>query len=188
MADPDPAAGRVRIEFLCDLEDQPEGVNVSLPGCRAATSGEPPRHRLRRARLGRRTDRARRRRRDRDLQARFAGLEGYLLAKSYAARHRGDEKDYYDLVHVLLYNRAGGPAQAGAQLVRWSVRRRRQRFARNLFREIEARFSDPPTTPPRATSTRPAASTRKQTRHSSPKTPSARSPNSSPPSTSTSGE
>lgn len=49
-------------------------------------------------------------------QARFAGLEGYLLARSYAARRRGEEKDYCDLVHVLLYNRAGGPAQAGAQL------------------------------------------------------------------------
>jgi hypothetical protein len=29
-----PSGGiRVRIEFLCDLEDQPEGVTVSLPGC-----------------------------------------------------------------------------------------------------------------------------------------------------------
>jgi hypothetical protein len=75
-------------------------------------------------------------------QARFAGLEGYLLAKSYAARHRGAEKDYYDFVHVLLYNRAGGPGQAGAKLAGGQFADD-VRAARNLFREIEARFGAP---------------------------------------------
>lgn len=138
-----PSGGsRVRIDFLCDMEDQPEGVTVSLPGCR----------RLRAANL-RGTGFVARDWAEEPIervvdgetvtcQARFAGLEGYLLAKSYAARHRGAEKDYYDLVHVLVYNRAGGPAQAGAQLAGGQ-------FAddvmasRNLLREIEARFSAP---------------------------------------------
>jgi hypothetical protein len=133
---------RVRIEFLCDLEDQPEGVTVSLPGCR----------RLRAANLRGTGFVARdwaeepiKRVVDGEIvtyQARFAGLEGYLLAKSYAARHRGAEKDYYDLVHVLLYNRAGGPAQAGSQLGGGQFAEDVS-AARNLFREIEARFSDP---------------------------------------------
>lgn len=77
---------RVKIEFLCDLEDQPEGVTVSLPGC----------NRLRAANL-RGTGFVARDWVEEPIerlvdgesviyQARFAGLEGYLLAKSYAAR------------------------------------------------------------------------------------------------------
>jgi hypothetical protein len=138
-----PSGGsRVRIEFLCDLEDQPEGVTVSLPGCRrlraanlrgtgfvARDWAEEP--------IGRVVDGE-----TLTYHARFAGLEGYLLAKSYAARHRGAEKDYYDLVHVLLFNRAGGPAQAGSELVSGQFADD-VRVARNLFREIEARFSEP---------------------------------------------
>ena len=134
--------GRVRIEFLCDLEDQPADVTISLPGCR----------RLRAANL-RGTGFVARDWVEESIervvdgetvtyQARFAGLEGYLLAKSYAVRHRGAEKDYYDLVHVLLYNRAGGPREAGAQLSGGQFADA-VKAARNLFREIEARFSDP---------------------------------------------
>lgn len=138
-----PAGGsRVRIEFLCDLEDQPAEVTVSLPGC----------ERLRAANL-RGTGFVARDWAEEPIervvdgetvtyQARFAGLEGYLLAKSYAARHRGAEKDYYDLVHVLLYNRAGGPREAGAQLAGGQFADDVS-AARSLFREIEARFSDP---------------------------------------------
>ena len=133
---------RVRIEFLCDLEDQPEGLTVSLPGCRrlqaanlrgtgfvARDWAEEPIERIVDGEIV-------------TCQARFAGLEGYLLAKSYAARHRGAEKDYYDLVHVLLYNRTGGPAQAGSQLGGGQFAEDVS-AARNLFHEIEARFRDP---------------------------------------------
>ncbi|MGH2971559.1 MAG: hypothetical protein ACRDLE_05420 [Gaiellaceae bacterium] len=138
-----PSGGsRVRIEFLCDLEDQPEGVTVSIPGCQ----------RLRAANL-RGTGFVARDWAEEPIErvvdgetviylARFAGLEGYLLAKSYAARHRGAEKDYYDLVHVLLYNRAGGPGQAGAQLASGQFADDVS-AARNLFAEIEARFGAP---------------------------------------------
>lgn len=141
MADPLRRKSR-EDRVLCDLEDQPEGVTVSLPGCR----------RLRAANL-RGTGFVARDWAEEPIervvdgetltyQARFAGPEGYLLAKSYAARHRGAEKDYYDLVHVLLYNRAGGPGQAGTQLASGQFADD-VRAARNLFGEIEARFNDP---------------------------------------------
>ena len=61
------------------------------------------------------------------------------MAKSYAARYRGDEKDYYDLVHVLLFNRAGGPEQAATQLIEGPFRDD-VRAARSIFLETEARF------------------------------------------------
>lgn len=138
-----PSGGsRVEIEFLCDLADQPEGVTVSLPGClrlRAANlrgTGFVARDWVQ-GLIVRVVDGE-----TVTYQARYAGLEGYLLAKSYATRHRGAEKDYYDLVHVLLYNRAGGPAQAGSQLASGQFADD-VRAARNLFREIEARFSEP---------------------------------------------
>lgn len=51
------------------------------------------------------------------VDARFAGLEGYLLSKCIALRTRAATKDYYDFVYVLLQNRAGGPAQAAWQLL-----------------------------------------------------------------------
>ena len=44
--------------------------------------------------------------------ARFAGLGGYILAKTAAAARRQKTKDFYDLVYVLLYNDAGGPPAA----------------------------------------------------------------------------
>jgi len=48
------------------------------------------------------------------VQVRFAGLRGYLLSKCVAARTRAATKDYYDLVYVLLHNRAGGPEHCEA--------------------------------------------------------------------------
>ena len=131
---------RVKIEFLCDLEDRPANETIPLPGChhvKAAnlrgtgfvsrdwveeeiertTDGEPSVRR-----------------------ARFAGLEGYLMAKSYAVRSRGADKDYYDIVHVLLYNRAGGPEQAG-RLLAGGKFAEDVKTARSIFREIEARFT-----------------------------------------------
>jgi hypothetical protein len=51
------------------------------------------------------------------VDARFAGLEGYLLSKCVALRARAATKDYYDFVYVLLHNRAGGPEQAARRLL-----------------------------------------------------------------------
>jgi hypothetical protein len=41
----------------------------------------------------------------------FAGLGGFVLAKSAAAARRDKDKDFYDIVFVLLHN-AGGPVAA----------------------------------------------------------------------------
>jgi hypothetical protein len=109
----------VKIEFLCDLEDRPEGEVVSPTGCTElaavnlrgtgyvavdwaweqlsamAPDGSEASVRV---------------------HVRFAGLEGYLLSKCVAVRTRGLEKDYYDFAFVLLHSRAGGPEPAAAQL------------------------------------------------------------------------
>jgi hypothetical protein len=132
---------RVRIEFLCDHEDRLAGETILLPGCRRVKAAN-----LRgtgfvardwvEEQIERTADDVTRARR-----ARFAGLEGYLMAKSYAARYRGQDKDYYDLVHVLLYNRAGGPEQAG-QLLAGGKFANDVKAARSTFGEIEARFAD----------------------------------------------
>ena len=72
---------------------------------------------------------------------RYAGLEGYLMAKAHAVRHRGLDRDCYDLVFVLIYNRAGGPT-AVAEGLRSGQFAADVRNARPVWREIEARFAD----------------------------------------------
>ena len=100
----------VKIEFLCDLDDQPAEAVVTPAGCRA----------LRAVNL-RGTGNVEHDHReitldgpDGPVRVRIAGLAGYLLSKSAAARTRGAAKDYYDLAYVLLHNHAGGPATAAA--------------------------------------------------------------------------
>lgn len=70
-----------------------------------------------------------------------AGLGGYLLAKATALRNRGKEKDYYDLVYVLLYNRAGGPTEAARILKNGPFSLRLDGLS-VLWKEIAARFGD----------------------------------------------
>lgn len=109
----------VKIEFLCDLEDRADEIEVELPGCetlvgwnlrgtgfvaadwqwQTLTGADPVSGEEIRVRV------------------RFAGLCGYLLSKLVAARTRGAEKDFYDLVYVLLHNRAGGPSGAAARIL-----------------------------------------------------------------------
>jgi hypothetical protein len=132
---------RVSVEFLCDLDNQPAAATILLPGCsrlKAANlrgTGFVARDWVEEE-IERITDGQTKIRR-----AKFAGLEGYLMAKSYAARYRGEEKDYYDLVHVLLFNRSGGPEQAGTRLAEGQFADD-MRAAGTIFREIEARFTD----------------------------------------------
>jgi len=71
---------------------------------------------------------------------RYAGLEGYLMAKAHAVRHRGFDRDCCDLAFVLIYNRAGGPGQA-AELLRMGQFAAEVRSARPVWREIGARFA-----------------------------------------------
>lgn len=100
----------VKIEFLCDLDDQPAEAIVTPTGCRQ----------LRAVNL-RGTGNVEHDHREITLdgphgpvRVRIAALAGYLLSKSAAARTRGADKDYYDLAYVLLHNHAGGPAAAAA--------------------------------------------------------------------------
>lgn len=100
---------RVRLDLLCDVPDSP-GQTVALPGAREAavqnlrgpaaalqntvsrTLRVPPRVRAEGGDI------------PADVQLRFAGLGGYLAAKSAALLGRGMSKDAYDLVFVTLYN------------------------------------------------------------------------------------
>jgi len=107
----------VKIEFLCDLDDRPEGEVVRPAGCAelAAVNLRGTGYVARDWAWQKLTTTAR------DggkvtVRVRFAGLEGFLLSKCVAVRARGLEKDYYDLAYVLLNNRAGGPEAAAAQL------------------------------------------------------------------------
>jgi len=100
----------VKIEFLCDLDDQPAEAIVTPAGC----------SRLRAVNL-RGTGNVEHDHReitldgpDGPVRVRIAALAGYLLSKAAAARTRGADKDYYDLAYVLLHNHAGGPAAAAA--------------------------------------------------------------------------
>lgn len=107
----------VILEFLCDLDDRPEGDLIRPSGCEALTAAnlrgtgyvalDYVWEDIETALPAGRTVRVR---------ARFAGLEGYLLSKCVAARTRAADKDYYDLPYVLVHNRAGGPAQAARRL------------------------------------------------------------------------
>lgn len=71
----------------------------------------------------------------------FAGLQGYLLAKMFAARARGLDRDFYDLVYVLLHNRLGGPTEAG-HAIRAGVFRADLPSMHTTLREIRERFRD----------------------------------------------
>ena len=73
------------------------------------------------------------------IEIEFAGLQGYLLAKLCAARARGLDRDFYDLVYVLLHNRLGGPAAAG-HAIREGAFRDDLPSLRSTLREIRERF------------------------------------------------
>lgn len=107
----------VKLEFLCDLPDHREHEVVRPRGCTHLVAAN-----LRGTGYvasdlsweqlsGETADGTRV-----TVTVRFAGLEGYLLSKCVVARMRAVTKDYYDLVYVLLHNRAGGPEQAAQQL------------------------------------------------------------------------
>jgi hypothetical protein len=129
----------VKLEFLCDLDTEPEGV-VAIPGCQILRANN-----LRGtgyvaadwtvreltadlAGLGTTT-----------VRVRFAGLAGYLLTKCVAVRHRGKDKDHYDLAFVLIHNRAGGPTAAARQLLHGKLADRLPAL-HSTFLEVRERF------------------------------------------------
>ncbi|CAN5871250.1 hypothetical protein BH23ACT5_BH23ACT5_06770 [soil metagenome] len=109
-------AATIKIEFLCELDDHPEGV-AEIPGC----------ERLRVSNL-RGTGYVSEdwhwvdlplepEDQNRDVASvRFAGLEGFIMSKVHVAWRRGAAKDYYDLVYVLLYSPAGDPTDVAGTL------------------------------------------------------------------------
>jgi len=88
----------VKVEFLCDLDDQPANQAIRLPGCKRVTAanlrgtGFVARDYVSEALTGQLPDGE-----FVTVEVNFAGLRGYLMAKLVAARERGSEKDYYDL-------------------------------------------------------------------------------------------
>ncbi len=125
----------VKIEFLCDLDDQPAEAIVTPAGCTE----------LRAVNL-RGTGSVELDHREMTLEGpegtvrvRFAALAGYLLSKMAAARTRGADKDYYDLAYVLLYNHAGGPA-AAAEAVNASPLQPKLAGMRSTLLEVRERF------------------------------------------------
>ena len=125
----------VKIEFLCDLDDQPAEAIVQPVGC----------SRLRAVNL-RGTGYVERDHHEYilhvpegNLRVQIAGLAGYLLSKSVAVRTRGADKDYYDLAYVLLHNDAGGPTEA-ATIVKASPVADALPGMSSTFLEIRERF------------------------------------------------
>jgi len=103
-----PGAGAVvKFELLADLDDQPAGAQVHFDGCESLgaanlrgtgfASRDAEVHLLS-ARMGGI---------DHGAEVNVAGLAGFLLAKSAAARSRHKPKDWYALAFVLLHNDAG---------------------------------------------------------------------------------
>ena len=135
----------VKIEFLGDLDDQPAEALVTPSGCR-----EP------RAVNLRATGNVEHDHReialdgpDGPVRVRIAALAGYLLSKAAAARSRGAEKDYYDVVYVLLHNHAGGPAAAAAVINASKLQTALAGMASTLI-ELRERFTNDRATGPRA--------------------------------------
>jgi hypothetical protein len=139
----------VKLEFLCDLPDQREHEIIRPRGCTNLAAAN-----LRGTGYvasdfsweqlsGELADRT-----QVTVSVRFAGLEGYLLSKCVAARSRAATKDYYDLVYVLLHNRAGGPEQAAQQLLNGKLANELPAL-RSTFLELRARYAQTSDTGPR---------------------------------------
>jgi len=131
----------VKLEFLCDLPDQREGEIIRPRGCALLTAanlrgtGHVARDFAWEKLTGELADGT-----EVTVQVRFAGLQGYLLSKCVAARMRAATKDYYDLVYVLLHNRAGGPEQAAQELLNGPLADELPALA-STFLEVQARYT-----------------------------------------------
>ncbi|HYN37528.1 MAG TPA: hypothetical protein VEV82_11215, partial [Actinomycetota bacterium] len=132
---------RVKIEFLCELNNHPHQTVVTPVGCEKLTA-------LNLRGTGVVTEdfewvELTGKLADETLvteRVRFAGLEGYLMSKFHVARSRGLDKDYYDLVYTLLYNRLGGPVEAAEALASGKFRNR-IKLSSDPWQEIRARFA-----------------------------------------------
>lgn len=89
----------VKMEFLCDIPGDLSNAPVSLHGCGSlsAKNLQGPGPAIADA-LAVRLDHAS------GITIHVAGLGGYVLSKAAAADGRGEDRDFYDLVFVLLFN------------------------------------------------------------------------------------
>lgn len=132
---------KVKLEFLCDLPDYREHEAIRPTGCSKLAAanlrgtGYVARDFAWQQLTGVLSDGT-----EVSVGVRFAGLQGYLLSKCMVARTRAAAKDYYDLVYVLMNNRAGGPEQA-AHMLRAGQFVTDLATMRSAFIEIAARFT-----------------------------------------------
>ena len=133
----------VKLEFLCDLPDHPQGEIIRPYGCATLSAAN-----LRGTRYaasdfaweelsGALPDGS-----ETVVRVRFAGLGGYLMSKCVAVRTRGAAKDYYDFAYVLLHSRAGGPEAAAQHLLNGELVGDLTAL-RTTFLEVSARYSKP---------------------------------------------
>ena len=131
----------VKLEFLCDLPDHREHEIIRPRGCAVLAAAN-----LRGTGYGAGDFAWEELTGDLadgttvSVRVRFAGLQGYLLSKCVVARTRAATKDYYDLVYVLLHNRAGGPDQAAEQLLDGPLANELPAL-RSTFLELLARYT-----------------------------------------------
>ena len=140
----------IKLEFLCELEDQPAEHVVLASGCKQLGAVN-----LRGTGYVREDWRIEKMTwampdgRTITVDVRVAGLCGYLLAKSTAIRERGAEKDYYDFAYILIFNRLGGPAQAASELKDGKLKHRIQPM-KTVWLEVSDRFGAPERVGPKA--------------------------------------
>jgi hypothetical protein len=132
----------VRVEFLCDRNDVPSNRSVTPRGCNDLHFAN-----LRGTGYVAR-DFTEERVTDRlpdgnsvEVRVRFAGLQGYLLAKIAALVDRRLDKDHYDLVYVLLHHKAGTGPRGAAAALRSGPFRDELPALRNRFREVATAFA-----------------------------------------------
>jgi hypothetical protein len=81
----------VKIEFLCDLDDQPVNRAIALPGCKRVTAAKEALASLSRDYVTETLTGQRSNDEFVTVKVNFAGLSGYLMAKLVVARERGKE-------------------------------------------------------------------------------------------------
>lgn len=134
---------KLKVEFLCDLVDQPEGEVYRPPDCAVfgainlRGTGYVARDVVVRRLDAALTDRPG----TAAVDVRTAGLAGYLASKAFAILGRGFAKDYYDFAYVLLYNTQGGPVEAAEAMNRAEFGPE-IRAHPTLLREVGDRYGD----------------------------------------------
>jgi hypothetical protein len=134
---------RVNLEFLCDDDGAPADSVIRPRGATrlGALNMRGTRYVADDWTLERITAQLINRGSEATVDVRVAGLQGYLLAKAHAILDRGEHKDYYDFVYVIVHNSLGGPAAAAEALRTGKFAGTVARLSR-IWDEIAARYVD----------------------------------------------